>query len=142
MFNGRDKLFFFGDYEGLRRRQGTTLAGTVPTALERNSDYTDFSDLITLQGGSGRPDTLGRHIPLGTILDPATTRPVTAGQVDPVPGLTATATGFVRDPFSTCAAGTLDFTGCEYQRLQPEYPPSDSVGRERHQVVEAVPATN
>ena len=54
---------------------------------------------------------MGRQIPLGTILDPATTRPVTAGQGDPVSGLTATATGFVRDPFSTCAAGTLDFTG-------------------------------
>ena len=111
VFNGRDKLFFFADYEGLRRRQGTILTGSVPTALERNSDYTNFTDLITLQGGSGRSDALGRQIPLGTILDPATTRPVTAGQVDPASGLTATATEFVRDPFSTCAAGTTDFTG-------------------------------
>ena len=111
VFSGRDKLFFFADYEGLRRRQGTILAGSVPTALQRNSDYTNFSDLITLQGGSGRPDALGRQIPLGTILDPATTRPVTAGQVDPASGLTAAATEFVRDPFSTCAADTTDFTG-------------------------------
>ena len=111
VFNGRDRLFFFADYEGLRRRQGTILVGTVPTALERSSDYTNFTDLITLQGGSGRSDALGRQIPLGTILDPATTRPVTAGQVDPVSGLTAAATEFVRDPFSTCAADTTDFTG-------------------------------
>ena len=55
VFNGRDKLFFFADYEGLRRRQGTILTGTVPTALERSSDYTNFSDLITLQGGVEGP---------------------------------------------------------------------------------------
>ena len=58
-----------------------------------------------------RSDALGRQIPLGTILDPGTTRLVTAGQVDSVSGLTATATEFARDPFSTCAAGTIDFTG-------------------------------
>ena len=28
----RNKIFFFGDYEGLRRRQGTIKNGTVPTA--------------------------------------------------------------------------------------------------------------
>src|SRR4029077_10870903 len=103
MFNGRDRLFFFADYEGLRRRQGTIMVGSVPTTLERSSDYTNFTDLITLQGGSRRSDALGRQIPLGTILDPATTRPVMAGQVDPVSGLTAATTEFVRDPFSTCA---------------------------------------
>src|SRR5258707_7052640 len=32
----RNKIFFFGDYEGLRRRQGTIKTGTVPTLLERN----------------------------------------------------------------------------------------------------------
>ena len=43
----RNKIFFFGDYEGLRRRQGTIKSGTVPTLLERNSGFTDLSDLIT-----------------------------------------------------------------------------------------------
>src|SRR6266581_2223412 len=81
-FNGRNKLFFFGDYEGLRRRQGTILTGTVPTLLERNSNYTNFLDLITqvgaipncpaTQGSGTRCDVLNREIPLGTILDPAT----------------------------------------------------------------------
>ncbi len=111
VFNGRNKLFFFADYEGLRRVQGTILSGAVPTVLERNSNYTDFSDLITAQSGSApKKDNLGRSIPVGTILDPATTRAVTAGVVDPTSGIAALKTGFVRDPFGTCAASTPTFT--------------------------------
>ena len=33
----KNKIFFFGDYEGLRRLQGTILSGTVPTLAERNA---------------------------------------------------------------------------------------------------------
>src|SRR6266404_9512264 len=89
VFNGRNKVFFFGDYEGLRRVQGTILTGSVPTLAERNSGYTNFQDLISGQSGIVT-DALGRSMPVGTILDPATTRPV--------------AGGFVRDPFGTCGA--------------------------------------
>jgi hypothetical protein len=115
IFNGRNKLFFFADYEGLRRVQGTITTGSVPTLAERNSSYTNFQDLITGQaGGTPGTDTLGRILPQGTILDPATTRPVTAGAVDPVTGLTATSTGYVRDPFgafgtSSCPSNTTSF---------------------------------
>jgi hypothetical protein len=111
LFNGRNKVFFFGDYEGLRRVQGTILTGSVPTDAERASGYTNFQDLITGQASSApRTDDLGRLIPVGTVLDPATTRAVTSGVVDPVSGLPATATGFVRDPFGTCAPSTATFT--------------------------------
>src|SRR6202035_4455961 len=40
VFNGRNKLFFFADYEGLRRVQGTILTGSVPSVSERDSGYT------------------------------------------------------------------------------------------------------
>lgn len=111
LFDGRKKLFFYADYEGLRRVQGTTSTGTVPTLAERNSGYTNFSDLISGQSGTVS-DALGRTIPVGTILDPATTRPVTTGTVDPATGLTANATGYVRDPFYTggSVAGITNFT--------------------------------
>jgi hypothetical protein len=116
----KNKLFFFGDYEGFRRVQGNTQSGiSVPTNLERNSGYTNLSDVITGQSGAPRTDNIGRSIPYGTIMDPATTRAVTAGAVDPVSGLVATSTGYVRDPFGSCGAGTLTFTlaGCNLNQL-------------------------
>jgi len=93
----KNKTFWFADYEGLRVRQATPWTATVPTAQEVASGYTDFRDLISGQTGQPSSDLLGRTFPLGTILDSATTRPVTAGQVDPVTGLTATGAGYVRD---------------------------------------------
>src|SRR6202161_1638876 len=116
----KNKIFVFGDYEGLRRVAGNTLSGlSVPTTLERNSGFTNLSDIITGQGTSSRTDALGRSIPLGTILDPSTTRAVTAGVVDPVSGIAAQSTGYVRDPFGTCGAGTATYTvtGCNLNQL-------------------------
>jgi Carboxypeptidase regulatory-like domain/TonB dependent receptor len=96
VFNGRNKVFFFGDYEGLRRRQGTVQSGSVPTVAERTSNYTNLQDLITGQSGT-HSDILGRTMPIGTVLDPATTR--------------VSGTGFVRDPFTTvCANEPAGFT--------------------------------
>jgi hypothetical protein len=117
VFNGRNKLFIFGDYEGFRRVQGQSQTGTVPTVAERNSGFTNFTDLISGQtSGTAQTDILGRTIPLGTILDPATTRALNAGQVDPVTGLAATSTGYVRDPFGVlgtagCPVNTTNFGG-------------------------------
>lgn len=99
LYDGRNKTFFFVDYEATRIRQAAPQIATVPTALERTSGYTNFTELITGQSGT-RTDDLGRTFPLGTIFDPATTRTVTQGQVDPVTGMMATASGFVRDPFT------------------------------------------
>ena len=112
VYNGKNKLFFFGDYEGLRRRQGSVFTNSVPTALERSSGFTNFADLILGQKGSAvETDALGRMFPAGTILDPATTRPVGCGVSDPVTGIagppcpsgtpTGTTVGYVRDPFFT-----------------------------------------
>jgi hypothetical protein len=122
VIDGRNKLFFFADYEGLRRIQGTILTGSVPTEAERTSGYTNFSDLITGQSGTVT-DALGRMFPLGTVFDPATTRAVTAGTVDPVTGLLATATGYVRNPFgdlgtAACPIGTSNFTGANIAACQ------------------------
>ncbi len=119
----KNKAFFFADYEGLRRIQGTILTGSVPTAAEMASLGTptaNFADLITGQSGTqadglcvSNCDTstpVFRSSPVGTIYDPATTRAITAGQVDPVSGFTALSSGYVRDPFGTCAASTAAFT--------------------------------
>jgi Carboxypeptidase regulatory-like domain/TonB dependent receptor len=122
----KNKIFFFGDYEGFRRVQGTIQTGTVPTLADRNSGYTNLSDLVT---GNLRTDILSRSIPGGTILDPATTRAVGCGVVDPISGLSGpncasgvaagTLAGFVRDPFGTCPPSTTAFTlaGCGLNQL-------------------------
>ncbi len=109
----RNKLFFFGDYEGKRRVQGTSENGNVPTNLERSSNYTNLSDILSLNDGTTRTDILNRAIQKGTILDPATTRFVAKGATDPVSGYVnnSGADGYVRDPFSSvCGPGTRSFT--------------------------------
>ncbi|GAC1633826.1 MAG: hypothetical protein NVS9B14_09120 [Candidatus Acidiferrum sp.] len=111
LFDGRNKVFFFADYQGTRRRQGAIQTGTVPTAFEASSGYLNFSDLITDPTQSAlapRKDTLGRSIGVGTFLDPATTRQTTAGVADPVTGIVAAQTGWVRDPLSA----TFGTVGC------------------------------
>lgn len=99
-YNGKNRTFFFVDYQGTKLRQGVPTVATVPTVTERGSGYTDFSDLITGQPKcTSGPDLLGRTFNCGTIFDPATTRLLTTGAVDPISGLAASATGYVRDPF-------------------------------------------
>jgi len=64
IYNGRNKTFFFVDYEGFRLRQGASYTETVPTAQERTGD---LSALAASQGqniydplttcGTGSPGT-------------------------------------------------------------------------------------
>jgi hypothetical protein len=97
----KDKTFWFVDYEGTRILNGAPATGiTVPTAVESSSGYTDFQDLLGATGTFTRTDLLGRTFQNGQIFDPATTRSVTSGQVDPTTGLQATGTGYVREAFA------------------------------------------
>src|SRR5207302_1684317 len=95
-------------------------------AVERASGYTDFRDLVTGQNGIAGTDLLGRSFPLGTIFDPATTRPVTQGQVDSVRGLTAKGSGYVRDQIqcngmaNTICPGRLDPNAIKLLNLFPD----------------------
>ncbi|MGH9582210.1 MAG: carboxypeptidase regulatory-like domain-containing protein, partial [Bryobacteraceae bacterium] len=47
LYNGKDKTFFFVDYEGFRLRQGASYTETMPTAQERAGD---LSGLAASQG--------------------------------------------------------------------------------------------
>jgi len=110
----RNKLFFFGDYQGTRKITPSPATSTVPTAGMVSSGFTNLQDLITYNSGTGT-DALGRVFPHGTILDPATTREVAAGAVDPITGLTNNSgtAAYVRDPFYTggSLAGKTNFVG-------------------------------
>ncbi|HLW78775.1 MAG TPA: TonB-dependent receptor, partial [Terriglobia bacterium] len=122
VYNGTNKTFFFADYQGTRIRQASPYVVTVPSAAERASGFTDFSDLIAGQPGCTKgADLLGRTVPCGTIFDPATTRSVTQGVADPVTGRVATGTGFVRDPFlgNMLPSNRLDPNSIKLLQLYP-----------------------
>ena len=123
----KDKTFFFGDYEGTRIRQASNSINTVPTSLERNSGYTNLSELLT-QGGT-RTDVLGQTSALGQVFDPSTTRPVTCGVPDTVTGITVPCSGmpagsqlgFARSPFvgNILPASRLDPNAIKLLNLYP-----------------------
>jgi hypothetical protein len=52
LYDGRNKTFFFVDYEGLRQRTAANVLGSVPTLAERSGD---FSQLRT---AAGQPITI------------------------------------------------------------------------------------
>ena len=43
----KDKLFFFGNYEGYRNREGVLFRRTVPTVAMRNGDFSDYRNTGT-----------------------------------------------------------------------------------------------
>ncbi len=121
-YDGRNKTFFFMDYQGTRIVQGKTYTETVPTAAENGSGFTNLQDLVSLQKGT-KSDALGRTFPSGTVFDPATSRNITAGRVDPVSGLLATASGQVRDPFyQGSLLGVTNFTTAGNEALLNQLP--------------------
>lgn len=107
IYNGRDRTFFFVDYEGLRQSQGNTLTGTVPTALQRSSGYTNFSELIGDSTTTYTDPVTHVTYPAGTIFDPATT--------------TASGSTYTRSPFAgnQIPSGRLDPNAVALLNLLP-----------------------
>ncbi len=101
----KNKTFFFMDYQGTRIRQALTAVSTVPTAQERNSGYTDLSELLT-QGGS-RTDAAGNVYALGQVFDPSTTQ--------------AAGAGYIRQPFANnqLPASRIDPNAVKLLNLYP-----------------------
>ncbi|MEO5739312.1 MAG: TonB-dependent receptor, partial [Vicinamibacterales bacterium] len=128
------KTFWFADYEGSLIGQARTWVRTVPTSVQRDSGFTDFSDLISLQSGTVGADVLGRTFPRGTVFDPATTRELGVGQVDPVTGIAATRAGFVRDAFPGNRVPTSRLSA-EAVRLMQLYPAPNQPGLNNNYVV-------
>ena len=59
LYNGRDKTFFFGDFEGFRYPQSLTVQYLVPTALMKQGNFTQEVDNTPLQD----PFTQGQPYP-------------------------------------------------------------------------------
>lgn len=99
----RDRLFFFGDYQGTRRRRGSSVLTTVPTAKARAGDFSEFVEP-------------GRN----TIFDPLTGDPQTgvgrmpfAGNALPASRISPQARALLA---SIPAPNTLDRSGVPFRR--------------------------
>lgn len=80
LYNGHDRTFWFVSYEGLRLRQGQTSAATVPTALMRTGDLSEFSSPL-FDPATTRPDPTR---PGGYIRDPFPGNIIPMDRFDPV----------------------------------------------------------
>jgi hypothetical protein len=106
----KDKVFFFGDYEGQRETQGVSLGVVnVPTVAERGGDFSGTGGLTGVVQGDDEPGHMAQTL---------TSRlgyPVTAGEPYSAPGCTSTAAcvfpGNIipMTAWSSAASGTLKF---------------------------------
>jgi len=96
VYNGKDKSFFFFNFERYQETQSFTQTETAPTAAYRNGNFAaaeqpfgPFPLALSSAGFFGPPtlDALGRPMFYDEIYDPATTRTLPSGAV-------------VRDPFA------------------------------------------
>jgi hypothetical protein len=137
----KNRVFIFGDYEGTRIRQSTLHKASVPTLAESQSGFLDYRDQFT-STSSTHTDLLGRTFNDATVFDPATTRTVTAGSADPVTGLVASASGYVRDPFYNGTIGSqTDFTTPAQQAIMNQLP-SNRIDTNALKLLQAYPAAN
>src|SRR6516164_9383248 len=94
LYHGKNKTFFFVDYEGFRRNQQQLAVVTVPTAASRAGDFSTFTNRIfdpatTSVSGTSytRTPFPGNLIPANRF-DPVTVKMVNAYPLPLTPGLT------------------------------------------------------
>jgi hypothetical protein len=69
LYNGRDKLFFFGSFLRLTHSNSTYFQGTVPTLLERVGDFSQTQ----IKGNSGAATNVNIYNPFTATLVPGST---------------------------------------------------------------------
>jgi hypothetical protein len=110
----KNKLFFFGDYEGFRMHQGQTFTSSVPTAAERAGNFAGlfpiFDPLSTVTSASGvstRTRFPNDQIPLSR-MDPVALNMIA---LYPLPQFNRLANNFVYQPVKTQNNDTMDARG-------------------------------
>jgi hypothetical protein len=104
VYDGRDKSFFFFNFERYQETQSFTPQETVPTAAYRGGNFSaaqtpfGFPLALSSAGFFGPPslDALGRPMFYDEVFDPATTRTLANGQIvrDPFPNAQVPITRF------------------------------------------------
>jgi hypothetical protein len=95
-FNGRDRLFFFADYEGRRVDQAQTFTSTVPIAPFRTGDFSSLLPKTVLYDPRTNPRVPfpNNVIPL-SLIDPTSARLMA---LYPQPNLPGSVTNFLYNP--------------------------------------------
>jgi hypothetical protein len=101
LYDGHDRTFFFGDYQGTRIRKGLTRIFTVPTPAVRAGDFSGGATIydpettrLNPQGGSVRDPFPDNRIPAQR-MDPIMQRYLS---LYPLPNRPGTANNFVLNP--------------------------------------------
>jgi hypothetical protein len=104
LYDGHNRTFFFADYAGLNEKRGQVFVNTVPTALTRRGDFSDFRG------------TNGALIP---IYDPLTTRE--NPNFNPSQPVSTTNPQFLRDPFpgNVIPANRINAVGLNVASIYP-----------------------
>jgi hypothetical protein len=132
IYRQRNKTFIFGLYEYLTVSTPTVGTYTVPDSKFQAGDFSEI-----LGAATGKFDGLGRPILAGQIYNPRSGRAIVSGTTDPVTGLMATETGYIRDPIegnilSNLPGYTPDAVGA---KLLSYYPKETGSGLSNNLVV-------
>lgn len=76
-YDGKNRTFFFFSWEQFRQSLGATITSTVPTALERSGNFSQF---LETSNPIGTNPCDGSTVYYGEIFDPATTKTVSGVQ--------------------------------------------------------------
>ncbi len=82
VFNGRNRVFFFGDFEQTKVRESSTTSSNIPTALMRNGD---FSELLSISKKSITDPSTKQPFP-GNLIPASRFDPVSKTLIDLYPG--------------------------------------------------------
>jgi hypothetical protein len=104
LLNGRDKLFFFVDYEGKRVRQAQTFLSSVPIAPFRSGDFSNLSSIVMDPRVTPRVPLPGNIMPASAI-DP-TSANMTA--LYPGPNLPNQINNYLYNPVQTSGVNQVN----------------------------------
>lgn len=96
VFNGKDKLFFFGDYEGKRVYQAQTFVSTLPIPAYRTGDFSSLLPKTVIYDPRGNGHTpLPNNIVPASAIDPTSAKLIT---LYPAPNMPGAVSNFLFNP--------------------------------------------
>src|SRR5713101_19040 len=98
LFNGKDKLFFFGDYEGKRVRQAQTFLSSVPIAPFKTGDFSTLPKIIVMDPRATPRVALPGNIVPASAIDRTAANMVA---LYPAPNLAGQINNFLYNPVQT-----------------------------------------